>query len=120
MNRRKRLVGVVVSDKMQKTVVVQVTRILRHPLYEKVIRKRKKFKAHDELGARIGDIVQIVESRPISKTKRWVVEKILKRAEAAEAEALVDHLAVEQELEEMEKTLGAEMPSGASAEGVGA
>ncbi len=102
MNRRKRLVGVVVSDKMQKTVVVQVTRTLRHPLYEKVIRRRKKFKAHDELGARVGDVVRIVESRPISKTKRWVVEAILKRAEEAEKEEILDRLAVEQEMAEIE------------------
>ncbi len=102
MNRRKRLVGVVVSDKMQKTVVVQVTWTLRHPLYEKVIRRRKKFKAHDELGARVGDVVRIVESRPISKTKRWVVEAILKRAEEAEKEEILDRLAVEQEMAEIE------------------
>lgn len=105
MNRRRRLVGVVVSDKMQKTVVVMVTRTLRHPLYEKVIHKRKKYKAHDELGARVGDVVRIVESRPISKTKRWVVEAILKRAEAAEREELLEELreeGVEKEWVEIE------------------
>ncbi len=79
--RRKRLVGRVVSDKMDKTVVVQVERMKRHPLYGKVVRIRKKYKAHDEENAcREGDLVRIVESRPISKEKRWVVEAILERA----------------------------------------
>ncbi len=108
MNRRRRLVGVVVSDKMQKTVVVMVTRTMRHPLYQKVIHKRKKFKAHDELGAKVGDVVRIVESRPLSKTKRWVVEAILKRAEAAEREELLEELeevGVEQEWAEIEAEL---------------
>ncbi len=115
MNRRRRLVGVVVSDKMQKTVVVMVTRTMRHPLYQKVIHKRKKFKAHDELGAKVGDLVRIVESRPLSKTKRWVVEAILKRAEAAEREELLEELAevgVEQEWAEIEAELE-ETPSAA-------
>ena len=90
MNKRRRLEGVVVSDKMQKTVVVQVERTFRHPLYKKVVKRYKKFKAHDELGAKIGDVVRIVESRPISKTKHWVVEAILKRAEAAVVEEMLD------------------------------
>ncbi len=90
MNERRRLEGVVVSDKMQKTVVVQVTRTFRHPLYKKVVKKHKKFKAHDELGAKVGDVVRIVESRPISKTKHWVVEAILKRAEAATVEEILE------------------------------
>lgn len=79
--RRKRLVGRVVSDKMQKTVVVQVERTHRHPLYGKVVRVRKKYYAHDEENScRTGDLVRIVESRPISRMKRWVVEEILERA----------------------------------------
>ncbi len=79
--RRKRMVGRVVSDKMDKTVVVQVERMKRHPLYGKVVRIRKKYKAHDEENTcREGDLVRIVESRPISKEKRWVVEAILERA----------------------------------------
>lgn len=90
MNKRRRLTGIVVSDKMQKTVVVAVTRTFRHPLYGKVVHKTKKYKAHDELGCQIGDEVLIVESRPISKTKHWVVEKILKRAAAAEAEEILE------------------------------
>ncbi len=113
MNRRRRLVGVVVSDKMQKTVVVMVTRTLRHPLYEKVIHKRKKYKAHDELGARVGDVVRIVESRPISKTKRWVVEAILKRAEAAQREELLEELreeGVEKEWAELEAQIEGAAP----------
>ena len=86
MNRRRRLTGVVVSDKMQKTVVVQVTRTFRHPLYQKVVHRSKKYKAHDELGAQVGDLVVIVESRPISKTKRWVVQQIVQRAGEAARE----------------------------------
>lgn len=85
--RRKRLVGRVVSDKMDKTVVVVVERTKRHPLYGKVIRVRKKFYAHDEENAcREGDVVQIVESRPLSRLKRWVVEEIVERAEGSPEE----------------------------------
>lgn len=83
--RRKRLVGRVVSDKMQKTVVVQVEQTRRHPLYGKVIRVRKKYYAHDEQNScRVGDLVRIVESRPLSRLKRWVVEEILERSERPE------------------------------------
>ena len=76
---RRRLVGKVTSDKMQKTVVVQVDSRHRHPLYGKVVHTASRFMAHDELGATMGDTVRIVESRPISKLKRWVVEEILNR-----------------------------------------
>lgn len=76
---RRRLVGKVTSNKMQKTVVVQVDSRHRHPLYGKVVNKATRFMAHDELGAAMGDTVRIVESRPISKLKRWVVEEILNR-----------------------------------------
>jgi small subunit ribosomal protein S17 len=82
MNNRRRLIGIVVSDKMQKTVSVEVTRTTRHRLYNKVISSTNRFMAHDELGCQIGDEVRIVESRPISKRKRWVVEEILQSAEA--------------------------------------
>lgn len=83
--RRRRLVGNVVSDKMDKTVVVEVERLARHPLYKKVLRLKKKHKAHDEENAcRIGDRVRIVESRPLSREKRWCVEKILKRSALSE------------------------------------
>ena len=88
--RRKRLTGHVVSDKMDKTVVVLVERLMRHPRYGKVLRRTKKYKAHDEQNAcRVGDLVRIVESRPLSREKRWRVEEVLKRADAgvaAEAE----------------------------------
>lgn len=78
--RRKRLTGRVVSDKMDKTVVVQIESMIRHPRYGKVVRKMKKYKAHDEGNAcRVGDLVRIVESRPLSREKRWVVEEILQQ-----------------------------------------
>jgi small subunit ribosomal protein S17 len=79
-NNRRRMSGVVTRAKMQKTVTVQVDRSYRHPLYGKVVHARKLFLVHDELGCRPGDIVQILESRPISARKRWVVETILRRA----------------------------------------
>ncbi len=87
MNTRRRLEGVVVSDKMTKTVVVEVKRTFRHPLYGKVVTTSKKYKAHDELGCRVGDRVRMVESRPLSRTKRWVVEAILARSSEAAKEA---------------------------------
>ncbi len=80
--RRRALVGTVVSDKMDKTVVVRVERVYRHPLYGKVLKSHKKYQAHDEHNeARVGDVVQIRECRPISRHKKFFVEKILKRAE---------------------------------------
>ena len=79
--QRKRLVGVVTSDKMDKTVVVAVTTTKRHPVYGKVLRRVKKYKAHDESNeCRLGDRVQIIESRPISRQKRYSVIEILERA----------------------------------------
>ena len=79
---RKVLVGEVISDKMDKTVVVNVERLRRHKLFGKVVRERKRYKAHDEKNScQVGDVVQIIESRPISKEKRWVVTDILERAE---------------------------------------
>jgi small subunit ribosomal protein S17 len=79
MNNRRRITGVVTSNKMTKTVVVEITRVFRHPLYRKVVHTSKRFKAHDTLGCQIGDQVQLVESQPISRDKRWVVESIIKR-----------------------------------------
>ena len=79
MNDRRRMTGFVTSNKMEKTVNVVITRTYRHPLYKKVVHSKKKVMAHDELGCEIGDRVQIVESRPISKRKHWVVEEILHR-----------------------------------------
>ena len=81
--QRKRLVGRVTSDKMQKTVVVSVENLKRHPLYNKVIRQTTKYKAHNPNDvAKMSDLVQIVESQPMSRDKRWAVEKVLQQAEA--------------------------------------
>ena len=80
--RRKRLVGRVTSDKMDKTVVVRVERLKRHRLYGKVIRVFKKYKAHDEENqCRVGDVVRIMETRPLSRNKRWRLLEIVERAE---------------------------------------
>src|SRR4030042_2238309 len=79
MNQRRRITGAVTSNKRTRTVVVEITRTFQHPLYHKVVHSSKRVKAHDELGCQIGDRVQIVESRPISRDKRWVVENIIKR-----------------------------------------
>jgi small subunit ribosomal protein S17 len=80
-NKRKTKVGRVVSDKMDKTIVVSVERLARHPLYKRVIRLTTKFKAHDELNdAHTGDTVIIEESRPLSATKRWRLIKVVQRA----------------------------------------
>jgi small subunit ribosomal protein S17 len=76
-NLRRRLTGTVVSTNMTKTVVVRVDRTVRHPLYGKVIHRSEKFMAHDENGCHTGDRVRIVESRPLSSRKRWVVEEIV-------------------------------------------
>lgn len=87
-SRRKRFTGTVVSNKMQKTVVVTVETLRRHPVYQKTMRVRRKFKAHDEKNTcQVGDIVRIVESRPLSKEKRWVVEEILHPAQGKVIEA---------------------------------
>jgi len=78
---KNKMVGTVVSDGMDKTVIVLVERLVRHKLYEKYIRRRSKFAAHDENNAsRVGDKVLIVQSRPLSKTKRWRVSEILEKA----------------------------------------
>jgi len=79
MNERRRMTGVVTSNKMMKTVVVKIDRTYRHPLYRKVIHASSKVKAHDELECKIGDMVEIVESAPISREKAWVVQSIIKR-----------------------------------------
>jgi small subunit ribosomal protein S17 len=78
MNNRRRMTGVVTSNKMQKTVVVEISRTYRHPLYKKVVHSRRHVMAHDEMGCQIGDQVHIVESRPLSRHKRWVVEAIIR------------------------------------------
>ncbi len=79
--RRKVRQGVIVSDKMAKTVVVELQRQFAHPLYGKRVVRTKRVKAHDERGAKTGDVVRIVETRPLSKTKRWRVVEILRRAQ---------------------------------------
>ena len=87
--RRKRREGVVVSDKMDKTVVVVVERLVRHGKYRKYLRARARYKAHDQQNrCRVGDRVRIVETRPLSHDKRWAVEAVLGRREGA-GEALV-------------------------------
>ncbi len=81
--QRKVLVGRVTSDKMDKTVVVEIQRVTRHPIYGKVIRRHRKFMAHDESNqCTIGDMVRIAEARPTSRRKRWVVDAILEHAVA--------------------------------------
>ncbi|MGB4043085.1 MAG: 30S ribosomal protein S17 [Thermacetogeniaceae bacterium] len=92
-NQRKTRVGRVVSDKMDKTVVVAVETAVRHPLYGRIVKRTKKFKAHDEHNeCRVGDSVRIMETRPLSKDKRWRVAEIIERgilfdSPAEEAEA---------------------------------
>lgn len=82
---RKQLVGVVVSDAMTKTVVVRIARLVRHPVYQRVIRRAKKFKVHDpDSLAHVGDEVRIEETRPLSKEKRWRLVEILKKGERGE------------------------------------
>ena len=80
-SNRKERIGVVVSDKMNKTITVQVDRVSRHPVYNRSIRKATKFKAHDETNtAKLGDVVRIQETRPLSKTKRWRLVEVVKRS----------------------------------------
>lgn len=81
VKRRNEKVGEVVSTKMAKTIVVEVTRRVPHPLYKRIVTRRKKFYAHDEAGAaRPGDVVRIVESRPLSRLKRWTLAEVVRRA----------------------------------------
>ena len=88
--KRKAKVGRVVSDKMDKTIVVSVERLTRHRLYKRVIRLTTKFKAHDERNeARVGDTVRIEESRPLSSTKRWRLVEIVRRADEGAGEPIV-------------------------------
>ena len=115
MNKRRRLTGIVKSNKMTKTVIVEVSRTFQHPLYHKVVRSAKAYKAHDELGCNVGDEVVIVESAPISATVRWNVEKIIKvevRQEGVEStsqaieevEELIEAEAVAEKVEELAET----------------
>jgi small subunit ribosomal protein S17 len=79
---RKKMTGVVIKDKMDKTVVIEVEKFLKHPKYHKYLKTKKRYKAHDEKSeCNIGDRVLIVESRPLSKEKRWVVKEVIKKEE---------------------------------------
>jgi small subunit ribosomal protein S17 len=78
MTNRRRITGHVTSNKMEKTVVVEISRTYRHLLYKKTVHSRSRLMAHDELGCQIGDEVVLVESMPISRRKRWTVEKIVR------------------------------------------
>ena len=77
---RKKRIGMVVSDKPEKTILVEVERMVKHPLYKKYIKRRKRFMAHDEKNqARVGDMVEIVETRPLSRHKRWRLVRIIEK-----------------------------------------
>jgi small subunit ribosomal protein S17 len=90
-NARRRLVGRVVSDKMDKTVVVAIERRKLHPIYKKVVRTTKKIMAHDESNSiQVGALVRVVESKPLSKNKRWVVEEVLEAVGTPVLETLAD------------------------------
>ena len=93
--KRRTKVGRVISDKMDKTVVVSVERLRRHPIYKRVVRLSSKFKAHDEEnGAHVGDTVRIEESRPLSREKRWTVVEVVARGSGEEiAEQIGDEVA---------------------------
>jgi small subunit ribosomal protein S17 len=89
--RRKVLLGEVVSNRMQKTITVRVERRLRHPIYERVVKRSKKFHAHDENNqCQIGDQVRIIETRPLSKTKRWRLLEIVRRQVGTTTESKVE------------------------------
>lgn len=82
---RKSMIGTVASDKMEKTITVRVETIKQHPLYKKTIRTNKKYKAHDESNeAKTGDVVRIMETRPLSKDKRWKLVEIVQKAKTLE------------------------------------
>jgi small subunit ribosomal protein S17 len=87
MGKKKEIQGTVLSNKMQKTIIVSVVRASKHPKYGRIMKKANKFKAHDELNtAQIGDIVRIQETRPLSKDKRFRLLRIVKKAAAADIE----------------------------------
>lgn len=99
-NRRKILLGEVVSDRMHKTITVKVERRIRHPMYERVVKRSKKYHAHDEHNqCQTGDQVRIAETRPLSKTKRWRVVEIVRRRAGAEPVVVADPTADEGEEE---------------------
>lgn len=99
-NDRRRLIGRVVSDKMEKTVVVAIERRKAHRVYKKVVKSTKKVYAHDESNeVEMGSVVQLVESKPLSKTKRWVVEKVLEGPGGRVFEPIVGEVDVKPETE---------------------
>ncbi len=102
-NERRRLTGVVTKAVMEKTVTVEVTRSFRHPLYQKVVQDRKHYLVHDEIGCQLGDEVLIVESRPISKRKHFVVQEIVRKASEAEVAVSKEVLEAEEEGEAAEE-----------------
>ena len=80
-NKRKVRSGTVTSDAREKTITVEIERLVRHPQYNRVVRKRAKLMAHDEKNdAHVGDLVEVMETRPLSKTKRWRLAKVIERA----------------------------------------
>lgn len=82
MGKRKEFVGTVISDKMQKTIIVRVKQTFKHPRYGRIMKKYNKFKAHDEKGAaKLGDLVKIQEARPLSKDKRFALVEVVKKAQ---------------------------------------
>lgn len=103
-NNRRRLTGTVVSNKMDKTVVVEVARTERHKLYGKVVKMNKRFMAHDADNAcEMGDTVVIVESRPMSKNKRWSVQEILRADYSARTTEVSELSGVDQDVDEIEE-----------------
>ncbi|MCX7965516.1 MAG: 30S ribosomal protein S17 [Syntrophorhabdaceae bacterium] len=89
---KRKMTGVVISDKMDKTVVVEVEKFHKHPKYQKYIKIKKRYKAHDEgNNCRVGDKVLIVESRPLSKEKRWIIKDIVRREEPAIFEEVMEN-----------------------------
>lgn len=102
-NKRRRLKGVVTKAKMEKTVTVQVHRSYRHPVYGKVIRTSKNYLVHDEIGCQLGDHVLIVESRPLSKRKRWVAQEVIRRKTEAEVTASRVEALTDEPLKELEE-----------------
>jgi small subunit ribosomal protein S17 len=120
-SKRKTKTGRVVSDKMDKTIVVTVERLSRHPIYKRVVRLTTRFKAHDENNeARVGDTVRIVESRPLSATKRWRLEEILQRAGEGAGEPIVAEEAETSEAIHAAAHPGRERASDAESAGVDA
>src|SRR3954465_14350537 len=99
-NDRRRLIGRVTSDKMEKTVVVEIERRKMHRVYKKVIKFTKKIYAHDESNAvEVGSLVQVVESKPLSKTKRWVVEQVLETPRGRVLQPILGEVVIEPAVE---------------------